>query len=487
MGKGFGTGKSNWNSSIWGDSNLGGGFADGELLSGTLKAVFYVLTTSADQHIGDSTFEGKSGSGSLLSMSESDSWNGCPNVPWSTVNASLSMGQNKTVATSPIQTRSTQALNESGEGSYFALPRTTGMGTSASTVSHRPYMNSASEGVSPTGDGVSFSGFPGLRNGDGRRQMNSTGLSGSPVGTSFPVNPGFSGPLDGARPDEMASMGMSSLGSAMPERVSPSRTRNSLSHMSHNSASYAQRPVHSSQPSFYSDTNSVDGRYGRSSIDLSSGFNKLHLNDGGFSTQSSVQRPSYIPHASFDGSLTRAKLHNNDEPGIQPLSSHGEGAANIHLAYQGRSRALDSGSIPPSDYPRMDSPLYSGIEGQYRDTGSRMLDSQAVAFERRLRNLQEQDFAQVQGGSLQRMQIPPAYDYSGFQAARLSALQGFYPMAHLGGLGATALVGRTHREHDPTQVVRSPLLEEFRANSKGNKRYELKVRPYGKRVTLGLH
>jgi hypothetical protein len=56
----------------------------------------------------------------------------------------------------------------------------------------------------------------------------------------------------------------------------------------------------------------------------------------------------------------------------------------------------------------------------------------------------------------------------------LNAMSGFYPVGHLSGLGAAALVSRTQREHDPTQVVRSPLLEEFRANSKGNKRYELK-------------
>jgi len=33
VGKGFGTGKSSWNSNIWGDSNLGGGFADGRWIA----------------------------------------------------------------------------------------------------------------------------------------------------------------------------------------------------------------------------------------------------------------------------------------------------------------------------------------------------------------------------------------------------------------------------------------------------------------------
>lgn len=482
MGQGFGAGKTSWNNNIWGDSNLGGGFGDGtchiELdMFGTFSRI------GSDQHISDSAFETKSGSGSLLSTSESDGWAGRPNLPWSTVNTSaLPMGQNRGMATSPIQTRandrSAPALNDAGDtASYFSLPRTTGIGTSAGTTSHRPYMTTGSEGVSPSGD-MSFGGFSALRNGDGRRQMNSTGLGNSPVGTSFPVKSGFSGSLEGTRQEDMAAMGMSSLGSGIADSMSPSQARSALSHIPHNSASYApQRPVHSAHPSFYSDNHSIEGRYGSGSIDLSAGFNKLQLNDGGFGGQAAVQRPPFMPHASFDGSLPRGKYQHNDEASYQALAGYGaESAPDMHLAYQTRSRAADTGSISPSDYARMDSPLYSGVDGQYRNSGGRASDTHGAAFERRLRNFQDQDFVQASGSSLQRMQMPPSYDYQGYQQARLNALQGFYPMGPLGGLGAAALVSRAHREHDPTQVVRSPLLEEFRANSKGNKRYELKVR-----------
>lgn len=475
VGKGFG--KSGWNSNIWGDSNLGGGFGDGTCLQG--RGMTASSLQGPDQHISESAFEGKSGSGSLLSSSESDGWTGRPNLPWSTVNTSaLSMGQNRTMATSPIQTRandrSAPALNDAGDTSYFALPRTTGIGTSAGTASHRPYFNAGSEGVSPSGDGISFGGFPALRNGDSRRQMSSTGLGSSPVGTTFPVKAGFNGSLDGSRPEDMAAMNMSSLASGIPDNMSPPQTRSTLSHMSHNSASYAQRSVHSAHPSYYSDNHSIDGRYGSNSMDLSAGFNKLQLNDNGFSGQAG-QRPLYASHASFDGSLPRGKFQNNDDASYQALASYGaEGAQDMHVAYQPRSRGGETGSISPSDYARMDSPLYAGVDAQHRNSGGRMSDNQAAAFERRLRNFQDQDFVQASGSSFQRMQMAPSYDYQGYQQARLNALQGFYPMAQLGGLGAAALVSRAHREHDPTQVVRSPLLEEFRANSKGNKRYELK-------------
>lgn len=403
----------------------------------------------------------------MLSTSESDGWSGRANLPWTTVNTNASF-QNRSLATSPIQTRvndrSAPALNEANDSSYFALPRTSGMSNAGSTASHRPYLNVASEGVSPSGDGISFGGFP------GRRQMNATGLGGSPVGNTFPVKPGFSNPLDGAPTDSVkGSMGMGALASGITEHMSPPQGRTAI-HASHNSASYApQRPTHSAHPSFYSDNNSIDSRYPTGSMDLTAGFNKLQLNEGNYASQT-AQRPAFVPHASFDGTFPRSKYQSNEE--IYPaLGYSAETAQEMHIAYQqARSRAANTGSISPSDYARMDSPIYSGMEGpaQFRNAAGN--ESQAAAFERRLRTLQEQELAQ--GAS--RIQYPPTYDFQAYQASRLNALSGFYPVAHLNGIGVAALVSRAHRDNDPTQVVRSPLLEEFRANSKGNKRYELK-------------
>lgn len=384
------------------------------------------------------------------------------------------------MATSPIQTRandrSAPALNDAGESSYFSLPRTTGIGTSAGTASHRPYLNSGSEGVSPSGDGMAFNSFSGLRNGDGRRQMSSSGLGGSPVGATFPTKPGFSGSLDAPRQDEMAaSMGMGSLASALPDNMSPPQTRGGLAHVSHNSTSYVpQRPAHSAHPSFYSDNHSVEGRYGSGSIDLTGGLSNLQLSETGYANQTGAQRPPFMPHASFDGALPRGKFQNTDDPSYQALAGYGgDIAQDVHLAYQARPRGGDNGAISPSDYARMDSPLYAGVDGgiQYRNSSASRVN-EPVNFERRLRTFHDQDFVQGQGSSLQRMPVASPFDYQSYQTARLSALQGFYPMAQLGAVGPAALA-RTHRD-DPTQVVRSPLLEEFRANSKGNKRYELK-------------
>lgn len=294
------------------------------------------------------------------------------------------------------------------------------------------------------------------------------------MGSGFPMKGAFHGALDTPRSDEMGgSMAMSSL----PQSVSDIQPlRGPYSHMSHNSASFApQRAVHSSAGSFHSENQGFDGRFG-GSMDISSGFGKLQLNDGGF--QSGVQRPAYLPHASYDGSFQRLRYPSTaDDNSYQAVTGYGiESAPDLSFAYQtGKSQVGDSDSIS-SDYTRMESPFYAAEAGAHFRNGSsgRLSDGQAVALERKLRGIpQEADFGQS-ANPLQRLQFP-AYDFAGYQAARLNALSGFYPVAHLGGLGATSMVPRAHRDQDPNQVVRSPLLEEFRANSKGNKRYELKV------------
>ncbi|KAF7158009.1 hypothetical protein CNMCM5623_002521 [Aspergillus felis] len=183
MGKGFGSGKSSWNSNIWGDNNLGSGF-DGELMDRAPR----------DQNLAETAFEGKSGSGSLLPSSESDGWNSRPNLPWNTVNttsASLSRGQNNGMTASPISTRpndrSAPALSETADSSsYFSMPRSSGIGSSAGGGNHKTYLNAGADGISPSGDGLSFGNFGGLRGGDGRRHPNSA-FGGSPVGTGFPM------------------------------------------------------------------------------------------------------------------------------------------------------------------------------------------------------------------------------------------------------------------------------------------------------------
>ncbi|KAG2418803.1 hypothetical protein HFD88_001904 [Aspergillus terreus] len=451
MGQGFGGNTTSWNSSnIWAD-NLG------------------------DQNSTEAPFEGKSGSSSLLSSSESDGWTVRPNFPWGTVNASanLSRAPNNAMTTSPIQTRADRGvvtLPETSDATYYSLPRTSAIGTSSGHATHKYLGSTGTDALSPSGDGMPFGGLGGFRNGDSRRHVSTAAFGGSPVGTQFPSKHGFASPLDNQRSDEMTgSMGVSSLPQALPDAVSQGLTRGAYSHTSHNSASFApQRPAHSPFPSFHSESQGFDGRYG-GSLDLSNNLNKLQVNDGAISPPAAANRPQVLAHhQSFEGSLQRLKYPSgNDEANYQAVPGYGADAAAELQYYQARPR------VSPTEYSRMDSPFYGNLENaaaagpHYRNaSGSRMSDNHAVVLDRRFRSIPtDQELAQASMVGLPLNQ----YNLSRYPA-NLNALNGYYAAPPF---SAAALVPKGHRDHD-TSIVRSPVLEEFRANNKGPKRHELK-------------
>ncbi|RAL02736.1 mRNA-binding protein PUF3 [Aspergillus ibericus CBS 121593] len=460
MGKGFGGGNSGWNSGIW-------------------------ASGYEDQHTAEIAFEGKAGSSSLLSSSESDGWSSRPNLPWQTVNtsnSSLSRASNGGMTTSPVQTRpndrSAAGLPEATDTtSYFAMPKSSGIGGSSGGAGHKTYLSTGSDGISPSGDGINLGNFGTVRNGETRRQVNPSAFGGSPVGSAFPMKSGFTSPLDNQRVDEVTtSMGRSTRQSALPEYMTQHIGRNSYSHSAHSSASFApQRPSHATFPSFHSETQGYEGRSGSGSVDLNGGLNNLQLHEGNFPARPALNRPAYIPHKSYDASLARLKYQNSgDESEYQLGPSYvPEGVPqDLQLGYQSsRSRVPDANPLSPTDY-RMDSPFYGQENVAHFRSGSasQAAGSTAALLSQNFRA--EQELSQQSANTLQRVAFPSGYDLAGYQAQRLNALSSFYnPVAHLGGAN---LVPRSHRDNDSSQVVRSPVLEEFRAQNKGNKRYELK-------------
>ena len=102
---------------------------------------------------------------------------------------------------------------------------------------------------------------------------------------------------------------------------------------------------------------------------------------------------------------------------------------------------------------------------------------QAILLERGLQGLQQQQQGLMpQQGQMQlQNQIPLPYEINP-QQFRMSGLNSYYPMAPAPHLLASSHIPRgPARDHDMAGHLRSPLLEEFRNNSKTNKRYELKV------------
>ncbi|KAL1863755.1 mRNA binding protein puf3 [Paecilomyces lecythidis] len=489
MAKGFGSGKSRWNNNIWGSTNLGTGFTDGPADTGLMR-------DQAQMNGAEHAFEGKSGSGSLLSTSESEGWTGRPSLPWSTVSSasSLSMTQSKSIATSPVQSRaherSAPVISEADTTSYFSIPRPSAIGQGSTTTREKSYLNQSSEGLTSGSDSISFGNFGGFRNDDSTRRQIDPSFS----GPGFQSRGSLSGEAGVSRAEDIGSISL-----AFPQAVTESMNQagraavaGPYSHLPHGSLSLAsQRQGHSAHPSFQSDSQGFQNRYGNNTMDISGGLDKLQLNDSNVASQQSVQRPGYVSHASYDGSLNRFKYQlSSDEGHYQPANSYTPDGSELQTGYHpAASRLGDRTSASPVDYARINSPFYqtSGTpvaSTQYRTPsgGIRLAnaapDGQAVLLDRKIRALQqEQDYSQQAANLLQpRLQFPPAYDFAAYQAARLNPLAAFYPMNPYAGFGAAAgIVPRAaHRDHDPTQVVRSPLLEEFRTNNKGNKRYELK-------------
>ena len=111
--------------------------------------------------------------------------------------------------------------------------------------------------------------------------------------------------------------------------------------------------------------------------------------------------------------------------------------------------------------------------GNYPGTSTQ----QAVLLERRLQGLQQQQqgYIPTQTQMQFRNQIPFPYEINP-QQFRMNNLNSYYPMTPAPHLLSGPHVPRgPARDHDIAGHLRSPLLEEFRNNSKTNKRYELKV------------
>ena len=102
---------------------------------------------------------------------------------------------------------------------------------------------------------------------------------------------------------------------------------------------------------------------------------------------------------------------------------------------------------------------------------------QPTILDERLRSLQQQQSYQTQSSSLPlRNPVNMSFDVGAQQSFAMNPLASYYPMQPAPHLLASAQVPRgPARDQDPAGHLRSPLLEDYRNNSKTNKRYDLKV------------
>ncbi|KAL8728588.1 MAG: hypothetical protein Q9166_005321 [cf. Caloplaca sp. 2 TL-2023] len=102
---------------------------------------------------------------------------------------------------------------------------------------------------------------------------------------------------------------------------------------------------------------------------------------------------------------------------------------------------------------------------------------QALVLDRKLRGLQEQQqgFMPPHPSSLQfRSPFPSPYDFHPQNALRMNSLNPYYPVPPMANLLPPVIPRGPAKDQDTSHSTRSACLEEFRTNSKTNKRYDLK-------------
>ena len=173
------------------------------------------------------------------------------------------------------------------------------------------------------------------------------------------------------------------------------------------------------------------------------------------------------PDAITAGSMVQRSQYRNMPSG--PHYSHSPSNSDARRSQS--SPYYPTGETPPSGYQHR-VPSRGSLSGS-------LPTSQAALLDHKLRGIQQeqQGYAATQPNPFHfRPPFTQAYDFHPQNALRINPLAPYYTLPSAPSLMNGPPVPRgPAREQDPGQHLRSPLLEEFRNNSKTNKRYELKV------------
>jgi mRNA-binding protein PUF3 len=279
----------------------------------------------------------------------------------------------------------------------------------------------------------------------------------------------------------------------------------SKSSFSQNTASRAfHRPFHSTDASVEINLQDVDHHTGGRDEQLVAEMERMSFNYNDPLTQRSRSnhRPSFSTQLSYDTSTERSSnrsisderfssahmlyLADNVPENFQHPPAYHHSISFGHRGSSSPSMSESRRELNPSFYSTATTPPMA--PNSLRASSGSGLSSRGsngqVNLEKKLRGLQpyqvEQQFLQPNP-----LQVRTSYQQQGemsYQAhiqmnplARPYAMPPYSTYSNVQSPPAHhARYGRP--EQEPSQVIRSPLLEDFRTNSKTNKRYELKVR-----------
>ena len=521
FGSGFGTGSAGWNGGIW-STAIGSGLKSGPNDSGRMLGECCCQrdfsARLADAPLGDVSTsaphsnEAITGSGSLLSSSESDSFGGRHATPWKSVDdpsPGLTKVHSNHSNTSAMHRQSSSQLasqsfsDTSANPSYFSTPPNS-MGppnkpnqtqfldsTPSNFVTsnvfdsmklNRTSRQNSNEETRPTAMNLAFGGIDTGLSIQSGRQNYYPGISGHNSSAAS-----RSGSIPPSRHD--AHQSVSRLVDEMPRQ----QTSQFVSTPSH-------RPHLSAQGSMYpSNGGSISQKFGTqsSSADLGSfagNFDKLSLSRGNTTMYAQHNRdPQSLHDELFDNEYGRPSNGNNPTEvwetedtaymGNQAFSPGGLNPGSLpshEQPYRNSSYSASYSHSPSNSETRriQHSPYYptsgtpSSIQQRAPSRGSfngAIAPGQAALLDRKLRGLQQEQ----QGFQPNPLQF--RYDYHAQHALRLNPLAAYYPMGPMPNMLSQSIPRGPARDQDIGQHMRSALLEEFRSNSKTNKRYELKV------------
>ena len=453
----------------------------------------------ADTNVPD-TPDGITGSGSLLKSSELDTWSRPKTSQWPSMNE-ISTGlpnvRTSHNSTSPVRHRNS---NQNGRSSspYFSVNQPIATGQSIpSKATAQSYLDPASGSFkAPSAFGSHHSS---RHNSDetNRRPLNSIVFGSNENGYSNASN-GLSGYNSSTvsrsgsiPPSRRVAEYQSQIGSdGMPDIYS--------AHIGP-SESVSGRPTHSSRTSTYSSNGNHNHRHTSQTPslqfgELGSSFGKLELGkDHPIPSYSS----SYYDLTSHAGnsSMSANSAHNNTSYRGNQISFDPDGRQGSSFnPYNTQFGDFSSQSPNGNDFQRtQDNSMYSGSGtpplGEHQMTNSsinyqsQISNGPAALLQKKLRGLQEQQkYLQPQLNPVQfRPSYSNPYDYNVQQMLRMNPQAQYYPMAGMDGY-PPRITSRpsTVVSTNVSENLRSSLLEEFRTNNKGNKRYELKVLIYSK-------
>ena len=489
-----------------------------------------LLTLPQDDPTGPAgSIETITGSGSLLPSSESDNWAGRQTTRWKSIDntsPALSGVHTNHSGNSPMRRQPSNQLipqpaAEAGSvnSSYFSIPTATAMSQEfASKVVQKNFLD-------PTSGSFQTSSVLDLTALDRSSRHNSD------EGNGRPTKPMLMGNTENVRsslhPDRQSfyssvsgynSSAASRSGSLPPSRngagqssrfdedlpnpqysqFGPMSTTSHRPHVSSHSASYSMRSNQHGQK--YGDQPSptqlgiLTEDFGKISVgrgnndtnhavakeSIYAGQNPLayeyarrsganNVSDAWGQEDNAYQDSidSFAPEAITAGSLVQHSQYRSIPSGVH----YSHSPSNSDARRSQSSPYYPTGETPPSGYQHR-APSRGSLNGN-------LPTSQAALLDHKLRGLQQeqQGYAASQPNPFHyRPPFANAYDFHPQTALRMNPLAPYYSLPAAPNLINGPPIPRgPARERDPGQHLRSPLLEEFRNNSKTNKRYELKV------------